>query len=206
MGKRKVDAMKKRLVDINPECHVDVMYDFVSPDNIDVILQSLPSIDICLDAIDGTKGKVSLIAACARYSIPIVTCGGSAGKTDPSKFVCEDLTKVEGDALLSACRKNLRKLYGFEQGLSFNDKKSQKSPRKWNIRAVYSTEPVKDLPRGVDASSLRRCDGALGTACFVTGTSGFVAAGEVISQIARSKFITPRRFSGNQPLPVLSKD
>ena len=200
VGKMKVDEMKKRMVDINPECQVDVIYDFVSPDNIDEVLQGLASIDICLDAIDGTKGKVALIAACARYGIPIVTCGGSAGKIDPSKFVCEDLTKVEGDPLLSACRKNLRKLYGFEQGLSFSDKKSQKPTRKWNIRAVYSKEPVKALPRGVDVSSLRRCDGALGTACFVTGTSGFVAAGEVISQIAYDNLIIPRGFSGNKPL------
>ncbi len=199
IGRMKVDEMKERLIDINPECQVKVIHDFVSPDNIDEILQRLPTISACLDAIDGANGKVSLIAACARYGIPIVTCGGSAGKTDPTKFVCEDLSKVEGDRLLSSCRKNLRKLHGFEQGLSFSEKKSQKLPRKWNIKAVYSTELQKSLPQGSDVSSLRRCDGALGTACFVTGASGFVAAGEVISQIANNKFLIPRRFSGNKP-------
>lgn len=207
IGRMKIDEMKNRLMDINPDCNIELLYDFVSPDNIDEILQGLPNITACLDAIDGTKAKVSLIAACARYGIPIVTCGGSAGRTDPTKFVCKDLTKVEGDPLLSACRKDLRKLYGYEEGLSFNDRKNQKPPRKWNIQAVYSTERQKSLPQGTsDVSSLRRCDGALGTACFVTGTSGFVAAGEVISQIASNNLLIPRRFSGNKPRTSINKE
>lgn len=199
VGKMKIDEMRQRLNDINPQCEIQLIHDFVSPDNIDEILLGLPNVTACLDAIDGTRGKASLIAACSRYGIPIVTCGGSAGRTDPSKFVCEDLTKVQGDPLLSVCRKNLRKFHGFEEGKSFYDKSSKKPPRKWNILAVYSTENQKSLPKGSDSASLRRCDGALGTACFVTGTSGFIAAGELISQIANNKMLVPRRFAANTP-------
>ena len=75
--------------------------------------------------------------------------------------------------------------------------KKKKAARKWRIQAVVSTEPQKALPQGSDASSLRRCDGALGTACFVTGTSGFVAAGEIIAQIANDQLLIPRQFPGN---------
>lgn len=202
VGQMKIDEMKRRLNDINPDCQIHLIHDFVSNDNIDDIFKGFPDITACLDAIDGTRGKTALIAACARYGIPIVTCGGSAGRTDPTKFVCEDLTRVERDRLLSACRKDLRKLYGFEQGRSFFDKSKRGPPRKWNIQAVYSTEPPKSLPAGSDASSsLRRCDGALGTASFVTGTSGFVAAGVIISQIANGKLLVPRYFPKNIPRP-----
>jgi tRNA A37 threonylcarbamoyladenosine dehydratase len=104
-----------------------------------------------------------------------VTCGGSAGRTDPCAFVCDDLSRAKGDPLLSACRKSLRKLYGFEGGTTLKNKKGKmnRPPRKWNIPAIYSIEPQKALPEGSDASSLRRCDGALGTGVFVTGTAGF---------------------------------
>lgn len=189
IGKMKIDEMKKRLNDINPECEIQLIHDFVSPRNIDSIFHDFPNVTTCLDAIDGSIGKASLIAACARYGIPVVTCGGSAGRTDPTKFICEDLTRADGDALLSTCRKTLRKRYGFEK-----NEERKKSVRKWNIRAVYSTERQKLLPEGSDASSLRRCDGALGTACFVTGTCGFVAASEVIAQIANDNLLPPGRF------------
>jgi len=203
VGKMKIDVMKERLLQINPECNVTLVHDFVSSDNVESILNRLGPVTACLDAIDGSQAKSSLIAACARRKIPIVTCGGSAGRTDPTKFVCEDLTRVKGDPLLSSCRRNLRKFYGFEEGLSARDENGRfrkKNPRKWNILAVYSKEPQKSLPNGSDSSSLRRCDGALGTACFVTGTSGFVAAGQIVKMIAEDRMLLPRRFGGKRTL------
>ena len=68
--------MKRRLLDINPACNISLIHDFVSEDNIDDIFTSIPGVTACLVAIDGSIGKSSLIAACARHRIPIVTCGG----------------------------------------------------------------------------------------------------------------------------------
>jgi tRNA A37 threonylcarbamoyladenosine dehydratase len=193
VGKMKIDEMKRRLNDINPDCDIELIHDFVSTSNINSILQNLSNVTACLDAIDGSISKASLIAACARHGIPVVTCGGSAGRTDPTKFVCEDLTRVDGDPLLSSCRKTLRQQYGFEKS------ERKKVARKWNIKAVYSTELQKTVPKESDVSSFRRCDGALGTACFVTGTCGFVAAGEVIAQIANDALLVPKRFRRELP-------
>jgi tRNA A37 threonylcarbamoyladenosine dehydratase len=210
VGKMKIDVMKSRLVDINPDCNVTLIHDFVSMDNVDDILRCISPVTACLDAIDGSKAKTALIAACARLGIPIVTCGGSAGRTDPTQFVCQDLTQVSGDPLLGACRKSLRKFHGFEQGVKFHDR-TKRPTRKWNIYAVYSTEPQKSLPTTTSkmsssSSSLRRCDGSLGTACFVTGTSGFVAAGQVIQMIATNNLPVPRVFvKGNNHHSVQSR-
>jgi tRNA A37 threonylcarbamoyladenosine dehydratase len=207
VGKMKIDVMKERLQQINPDCNIHLVHDFVSAGNVGTLLQNIdPPATACLDAIDGSRSKTALIAACARQRIPVVTCGGSAGRTDPSKFVCEDLTRATGDPLLSTCRRELRRDYGFEEGVRFRTsdptKNRSKLPRKWNIQAVYSTEPQKSLPGGGTdgASSLRRCDGALGTACFVTGTSGFLAAGKVVDMIATNKLKPPKTFPGNVAL------
>ena len=200
VGNMKIDEMKRRLQDINPTCNVTLIHDFVSEDNAHDLLQfrdnnNLPT--AVLDAIDGSKEKSALLAACVDLKIPVVTVGGAAGRKDPTQIFCRDLTHVSGDKLLATCRKNLRKCYGFGQGLSFRErKKKTQKLRKWNIACVYSAEEQKSLPDGrsdSDTSSLRRCDSALGTACFVTGTFGFVAAARVVNMIAENKLTLPRR-------------
>ena len=194
IGQMKIDEMRRRLLDINPECQITTIHDFISPENVHSILNSLlPDLTVCLDAIDGQTAKTALIAACVEKNIPIVTCGGSAGKVDPTKITCDDLTRANGDKLLTACRRNLRKEYGFLVGKKMTQFKGIK-PRKWGVQAVYSVEEQKDIPEGDDnASGMRRCDGALGTACFVPGTCGFVAASKIVDMIANDRLIFPKK-------------
>lgn len=194
VGQMKIDEMRRRLLQINPQCSVTNIHEFVSEGNVHELLDSLlPDLDIVLDAIDSREAKTALIAACVEKKIPIVTVGGAAGKMDASKIHFEDLNRVNGDTLLSLCRKNLRKFHGFSQGAKWADRKG-KLPKKWRIPAVYSTEVTKELPKDSGTvGGLRRCDGALGTACFVTGTFGFVAAGQVVDMLAKNKPFKPRR-------------
>ena len=195
VGNMKIDEMKRRLLDINPDCNITLIHDFISTDNVHEVIGQ-HNLTALLDAIDGSQEKSALLAACTDLGIPVVTCGGSAGRKDPTQILVNDLTEISGDKLLASCRKNLRKLYGFPKGMSFQEqqkKENKNKKRKWNIECVYSLEEQKRLPQGSDASSLRRCDGALGTACFVTGTSGFVAAARVIDMIAENRLVAPRR-------------
>jgi len=208
IGRLKIDEMKKRLESIHPGCNITLVHDFISPDNVHEILHFIFGTEgtaggttmgelkqkIILDAIDGSKEKSALLAACADLSIPVVTCGGSAGKKDPTKIVYEDLIYIKGDKLLSTCRKSLRKHYGFAEGLPHHQRmKLKKKEKPWHITAVYSMEEQKALAAGDDASSLRRCDGALGTAVFVTGTVGFTAAARVIDMLVNDQLSPPRR-------------
>ena len=193
VGQMKIDEMKRRLLAINPHCNVTLIHDFVTTNNVYDIFDRMGNPTAVLDAIDGSTEKSALLAACTEYKIPVVTCGGAAGKIDPTKIVYEDLTKVNGDKLLSNCRRKLRKEYEFSRGRSFHETQKGKKSKKWNIAAVYSLEKQKALPSGSDASSLRQCDGALGTACFVTGSFGFAAAAKVIDMIASDKLKQPSK-------------
>lgn len=77
VGRFKIEEMKKRLIGINPQCNVTNIHEFVSIDNVrDVIGSLLPEVSACLDAIDGTKEKAALVAACVEKRIPVVTVGG----------------------------------------------------------------------------------------------------------------------------------
>lgn len=192
VGQMKIDEMRRRLIEINPQCSITNLHEFVSEDNVHEVLDGLlPDLDAVLDAIDTRQAKAALIAACVEKKIPIVTVGGSAGMMDPTKIVVNDLTLANGDGLLRNCKKHLRKFYGFPEGKKWSNRSKM---QKWRIPTVYSTETVKTLPKGSDqAGALRQCDGAMGTACFVTGTVGFVAAGQVVDMIAKKKPITPRK-------------
>jgi tRNA A37 threonylcarbamoyladenosine dehydratase len=191
VGQMKIDEMKRRLLDINPHLDISLIHDFVSVDNVHSILQS-HNLTMVLDAMDGGREKSALLAACVDCSIPIVTCGGAAGRVDPTQIVVHDLTRVKNDKLLRTCRGDLRKLYGFERGDPFHIQKLNPNKRqKWNIDCVYSLEPQKEVAD--DSSSFRRCDGALGTACFLTGTYGFVAAARVIDKIATDSLVVPSK-------------
>ena len=216
VGKMKIDVMAQRLREINPQIKIQRIHDFLSLDNVHEILESLmsssaqtdddensysdnivlPPLTLVLDAIDGAPEKSALLAACTDLKVAVVTCGGAAGRMDPTKIVCRDLTDVTKDKLLATVRKTLRKYHGFEQGLPFHQKRKDPNGevRQWNIDAVYSLEEQKQLPpSNIETSSLRRCDSALGTACFVTGTYGFVAAAQAVQKIATNSVKAPTR-------------
>ena len=185
--------MKRRILSINPECNVTLIHDFVNVDNMDEIFSEMGDVDALLDAIDGAAEKAALIAACVDRQIPVVTVAGAAGKVDPTKVMCDDMTRITGDKLIGACRRNLRKYHGFAQGKSFQETRKGRKCKRWNIPAVFSEEQQKEILNGNDVSSFRRCDGALGTACFVTGTFGFVAASKIVDLLASHDRRIPRR-------------
>jgi tRNA A37 threonylcarbamoyladenosine dehydratase len=175
-----------------------------------------PQPTICVDAIDGHIEKSSLIAACCVRGVPIVSCGGSAGRLDPTCIRVDDLSRVSDCRLLFQCKKRLRDQYRLFAKGPANHERGDKvwKSRKWNIRTIYSTEvvPMKRqqvdteslythnsestcdiMSRTKESSSLRMCDsGNLGTACFVTGAFGFFAASEVVSMIAKNELKRPR--------------
>jgi tRNA A37 threonylcarbamoyladenosine dehydratase len=196
IGKMKLDVLKERMININPDCTVELIHDFVNLNNVHEIFDHMhdrlgQNPTAVLDAIDGSKEKAAIIAECQNRRIHIVTSGGAAGRRDPTQIQVSDLTAVESDKMLAACRKELRKQYEFEAGLSFRERQKRKV-RPWKIPSVYSVELVASLRDEQKSSQLRLCDGAMGTACFVTGTFGFLAASSIVDAIATDSIESPR--------------
>jgi tRNA A37 threonylcarbamoyladenosine dehydratase len=109
-----------------------------------MIDQMCPQLTLCVDAIDGHIEKSSLIAACCVRGIPLVSCGGSAGRSDPTLIRVDDLSRVSDCRLLFQCKKRLRDYYRLFAKGPANHEKGDKiwKSRKWNIRTVYSTEVI----------------------------------------------------------------
>lgn len=179
IGKPKVEVMAQRARAINPECNVHAISEFFTASNASELLAT--KFDCVLDAIDNVTNKCLLIAECHKRQTPIVTTGGAGGRRDPTAIRIVDLGLTTHDGLLQAVRKKLRDDFGFPR-----------EPKKlFNIDCVFSTEPqVYPHSDGTvcaqreSGSDLRlNCDSGYGTATFVTGTFGFIAAAQVLNRV-----------------------
>ena len=173
----KTEAMKTRIAEINPECQVEIIDDFISPDNLADYLNR--GYDYVIDAIDSVKTKAALIAYCKRNKIRLITTGGAGGQTDPSQIQIADLSKTIQDPLASKVRSLLRKEYHF----------SQNPKRKFSIDAVFSTQPLifPQMTEGCSISATMNCANGFGAATMITATFGFFAVSRVIDKLLKKK-------------------
>jgi tRNA A37 threonylcarbamoyladenosine dehydratase len=112
-GKAKVDAIAERIAQINPECRVTCIEDFVTTDNLAKILHS--ELTVVVDAIDQVKIKAAMIAHCHQQGTRIVVAGAAGGQMDPTQIQIADLTQTVQDPLLARVRTILRREYGFSR-------------------------------------------------------------------------------------------
>ncbi len=197
-GKSKSEAMAERVRQINPLIKLNIIDEFLTPDNLDAYLRKNaenPYFAV-LDATDDVKMKIALVAYCegrdelgrARVAeqkeqevtkqtgkksltIPLIICGGAGGKLDPSRIKAADLATTTQDPVLSKIRYSLRKEYGF----------SSDPKKKLGVTAIYSDEPRQGV-----ASGGLSCAG-YGSAVTVTATFGFIAAAEVLKLLQKQQ-------------------
>jgi tRNA A37 threonylcarbamoyladenosine dehydratase len=180
IGLPKIEALKRRIAEINPFCEVTLVEDFIDPDNLDKMI-GVDRYDYVIDAIDSVKPKAALIAYCSEHGIPLVTVGGAGGQLDPTKVEVRDLARTEQEPLLKKVRKILRARYGFAKG----------EKNKYHIDAVFSMEPLRYPDSGdacaVDAGGVTglNCAG-FGSSMVVTATFGMIAAGHVLRKLAEA--------------------
>ena len=173
----KTEAMKTRIVEINPECQVEIIDDFISPDNLADYLNR--GYDYVIDAIDSVKTKAALIAYCKRNKIRLITTGGAGGQTDPSQIQIADLSKTIQDPLASKVRSLLRKEYHF----------SQNPKRKFGVDCVFSIQPLifPKMGEGCEISATMNCANGFGAVTIVTATFAFFAVGRVIDKLLQAE-------------------
>ena len=181
VGELKVEVMAARVRQINPDCRVTTVDDFVTADNLAEHIHD--GFDYVVDAIDSLKAKVALIAYCRRRKLPIIVAGGAGGQLDPTLVQVADLARTTMDPLASKVRADLRRLHGF----------TREPNRKFGVECVYSTEQLRypDGAGGVchakaasDGNLKMDCASGFGAVSVVTGTFGLVAASRVLTKIA----------------------
>lgn len=109
VGKPKVEVLKSRLRDINPDIEVDARQIYLKDELTDALLDE-GHYDYVIDAIDTLAPKVFLIYAARQRNIPVVSSMGSGGKTDPMRVRIDDIAKSNYCKLARMVRKRLHHL------------------------------------------------------------------------------------------------
>ncbi len=186
VGKKKGQVMAQRVADVNPDCHCQIIEDFVTTHTIADYLSADRGYDYVIDAIDSIKFKSEIVYFCKRNKIPVITTGGAGGVTDPLTIKVADLSRTYNDALAAKVRSRLRTEFGY----------TRNRKRRFGVECVFSSQQrlypkadgsVSYQKPGIHGVSLD-CRFSYGSASFVTAVFGFVAASRVVNNFhARRK-------------------
>ena len=165
VGMPKVEAGKRRILDINPDCKVTCHQLFFSGETAHQF--DFTQYDYIVDAIDTVTGKLALVEKAVAANTPIICCMGTGNKLDPSRFEVADISKTTMCPLARIMRKELGK-----RGIK-------------HLKVVYSKEEAL-TPTGWEeeaaAIGKRQIPGSVS---FVPGAAGLVLAGEVVKDLAK---------------------
>ncbi len=162
VGRSKVDVMKERLSDINPDVTVNCHNFFYLPENADLI--DLSAYDYIVDAIDTVSAKIELAVRAKKGGIPIISSMGTGNKTDPTRLRVADLAKTTTCPLARVMRRELR-----VRGID-------------HLKVVFSDEEASS-PLFADTKTGKKVPAST---AFVPPVAGLLIAREVVLDLIRT--------------------
>lgn len=164
VGLYKVDVMKERMTQINPDVIVNVHRCFFLPENADEF--PFEEYDYVVDAVDTVTAKIALVLKCREKGVRIISSMGAGNKLDASAFRVADIYKTKVCPLAKVMRHELKK-----RGVK-------------KLKVVYSEEmpirPLEDMLSEVESTGRRSIPGSV---AFVPSVAGLIIAGEVVKDI-----------------------
>lgn len=133
VGRSKVDVMKERMCDINPDVYIEACEVFYLPQNASEF--DFTKYDYVVDAVDTVTAKLQIITAAKEANVPVISSMGAGNKLDPSLFRIADISKTSVCPLAKVMRRELK-----NRGLK-------------DVKCVYSTEEAIK-PEGNEIGSI----------------------------------------------------
>lgn len=161
VGLPKVDVMKERLLDINPELDIVVFNEKYNSDTRHKLIST--DYDYVIDAIDMVTSKLDLIETCKKIGIPIISSMGAGNKLDPTAFAVGDIYSTHTCPLAKVMRHELKK-----RNIE-------------SLKVVWSREK----PMKVNLQKEDRRKAIPGSVSFVPSVAGLIIASEVIKDLIR---------------------
>ena len=155
----KVDVMKDRILDINPQAEVNVHKCFYLPETKDQF--DFSKYDYVVDAIDTVTGKLQLIMQAKEAGTKIICAMGAGNKMDPTQFEIADISQTSVCPLARVMRQECKK-----RGIK-------------DVKVVYSKEKSVEPKIKVDFPASN---------AFVPSVAGLIIASEIIKDLIRSVY------------------
>lgn len=162
VGQEKTEAVKDRLLSINPELEIQVYNVFYLPENADNF--PFTNFDYVVDAVDTVTAKIEIIKRAKESLVPVISCMGTGGKTDPTLLKVADIEKTKGCPLARVMRKELK-----DRGIK-------------GVKVVYSEE-MNIIAEGEKTELKGKDRVAPPSMIFVPATAGLIIAREVVFDI-----------------------
>ena len=186
VGHVKVDALKSRLLEINPNAEIIALqkiYDAESADSF-----NLDSFDYIIDAIDSLKNKIDLIRRATRTNTVFFSSMGAALKIDPLRIEVAEFWKVRGCPLAAAIRKKIKK--GDKPAKKFKcvfseellpNKGEGELPEKPNRLPETNSDDLQNHDWNIKKAQIN------GTLVHITAMFGFTLAGLVMQDLYKTE-------------------
>mgnify|MGYP003571451327 CR=1 FL=1 len=158
IGKSKVEVMRDRIFEINPDAKVETVQKFYLPDE-DAENFFICDYDYVVDAVDTITAKINLVVECERRGLKIISSMGAGNKLNPTRFKVCDIFETAVDPVAKVLRKKLKEL---------EIKK---------LKVVYSDE----VPKKIDTANFT--EKVIGSSAFVPSVAGLIIAAEVVKDL-----------------------
>lgn len=172
IGRDKVEVMKERILDINPEAEVELRKCFYLPENADTF--DFSEFSYVVDAVDTVTAKIEIIMRAIEARVPVISSMGAGNKTNPALFQVADIYKTSMCPLAKVMRRELKK-----RGVK-------------KLKVVYSTEqPIvpqnRRTTQELEAGELKapRKKDVPGSVAFVPSVAGLILAGEIVNDLTK---------------------
>ena len=161
IGKYKVELMKERILEINPDANVEIHREFYTADCENHLITE--DLSYAVDCVDTVTAKIAIVCRCNEIGVPVISSMGTGNKLDPTMLEVADIYETSVCPLARIVRKDLRKR---------NIEK---------LKVVYSTE--KPINTNDCAINQNRKNKVNGSTSFVPSVAGLIIAGEVVKDI-----------------------
>lgn len=162
VGMPKTQAMKERILEINPEAQVEIKECFFLPET--AVEFDFTQYDYVVDAVDTVTAKLELVMQAEAAGVPIISSMGAGNKLDPTQFEVADIYKTSVCPLARVMRRELKK-----RGIK-------------KLKVVYSKEEAM-TPKVILSDESKRV--IPGSVAFVPSVAGLIIAGEVIKDLVK---------------------
>ena len=179
IGQMKVEAMKARLLDINPDLKVVTHALFFMPENAATL--DFSQYSYVVDAIDTVTAKIALVECSHAAHVPVISCMGAGNKLDPTRFEVADISETSVCPLAKVMRKEMR-VRGIPSLKVVYSKELPITPKE----SVHNSCKVNCV---CPAGTVRKCTvrhQVPGSLSFVPSVAGLIIAGEVVKDLVRS--------------------
>ncbi|MCR4741661.1 MAG: tRNA threonylcarbamoyladenosine dehydratase [Treponema sp.] len=166
LGKFKVDVMKERILDINPEAQVNTFKCFYLPETKDQF--DFTQYNYVVDAIDTVTGKIQLISQAKESHCKIISSMGAGNKLDPTKFEIADISETSVCPLARVMRQECKK-----RGLT-------------DVKVVYSKE------KALTPLDNNQEEKVPGSTAFVPSVAGLIIASEIVKDLTQEAMLKAR--------------